>query len=109
MPIFEKCYERKKPTLQIRIIKIIAVEGESSKRKLQDSVNAHYPDVSDAVDSLKKAKIIEQSRIDFGKGRRAERYYKLTKRGLEAVIDEFSDPEIFWNAIISYCRLNEHH
>lgn len=108
MPIFEKWYKRKKPTLQIRILKIIAREGESSKIKLQESVNAHYPDVSDAVESLKKERIIEQSRVDFAKGRRPEIYYKLTKRGLEAVINEFSDPEIFWSTIISYCILNKY-
>lgn len=107
MPIFEKWYGRKKPTLQIRILKIIAKEGESSKRKLQESVNAHYPDISDAVESLKKERIIEQSRADFAKGRRAEIYYKLTERGLEIIIDEFSDPDIFWQAIISYCELSK--
>ena len=107
MPIFEKWYQRKKPTLQIRILKIIALEGESSKRKLQDSVNAHYPDISDAVESLKKGRIIKQSRADFGKGRRAEIYYKLTDRGLEAIIDEFPDTETFWKSMISYCSLSE--
>lgn len=54
MPIFEKWYERKKPTLQIKVLRSIAFEGESSKRKLQVYLNAHYPDISDAVKSLKK-------------------------------------------------------
>lgn len=70
-------------------------------------MGAHYPDISDAVDSLKKGRIIEISHTVF-KSRRAEIYYKLTKRGLEAIIDEFSDAKIFWKAIISYCKLSKH-
>ena len=70
-------------------------------------VNAHYPDVSDAVDSLKKGMIIKQSRVDFGKGRRAEIYYKLTDKGLEAIIDEFPDAETFWKSMIPHCSLSE--
>ena len=57
MPIFEKWYERKKPTLQIKVLRSIAFEVESSKRKLQVYLNAHYPDISDAVKSLKKGAV----------------------------------------------------
>jgi len=106
MPIFKKWYSRKKPTLQIEILRNIALEGESSKSKLRDDLDAHYPDISDAIESLKKEKIIEQSHVDF-KSKRPEKYYKLTNRGLEVIIDEFSDPEIFWKAIISYCELSK--
>jgi DNA-binding MarR family transcriptional regulator len=105
MPIFKKWYPRKKPTLQIEILRSIAIVGESSKRRLQDDLGAHYPDISDAIESLKKENIIEQSHVDF-KSKRHEIYYKLTNRGLEAIIDEFSEPEIFWKAIISYYELS---
>jgi hypothetical protein len=108
LPTFEKWYGYKKPVLQIRILERIALEGELSKRKLQEQLDAHYPDISDAVESLKKGEIIKQSRADFARGRRAEIYYKLTKRGLEVIVDEFSDPEIFWKAMISYCELSKH-
>jgi len=107
MPTFEKWYRRKRPTLQVKILENIALWGELSKRKLQDKIGAHYSDISDAVDALKGGKIIKRSRLDSDKGRRAEIYYKLTKRGLEASIDEFADPEIFWKAVISYCKLSK--
>ncbi len=106
MPIFRRWYGGKKPTLQIGILRSIAIEGELSKRKLQDSLNAHYPDISDATELLKKRKIIEWSRDDH-KSRRAEHYYKLTRRGLEVIIDEFPDLEIFWKGIINYCYLSK--
>ncbi|HEY7570077.1 MAG TPA: hypothetical protein VH796_01790 [Nitrososphaeraceae archaeon] len=106
MPIFKKWYSRKRPTLQIKILRNIASEGESSKRRLEDDLDANYPDISDAIELLKKKKIIVMSRADM-KSRRAEIYYKLTKRGLEAIIDEFADPEVFWKAVISYCELSK--
>jgi DNA-binding MarR family transcriptional regulator len=107
LPIFGKWYKYKKPILQIRILKSIALEGELSKRKLQEYLDTHYSDISDAVNILQKRKIIEVSYADF-KSRRAEIYYKLTKRGLEVIVDEFSEPEIFWKAMISYCKLSKH-
>jgi DNA-binding PadR family transcriptional regulator len=107
LPILKKWYKHKKPTLQIRILKEIALEGESSKIGLQKILETYYPDISDAVEILKKLEIIEKSRVDR-KSRRPEQYYKLTKTGLEAVLDEFSDAEIFWRAMISYCELSKH-
>ena len=56
--------ERNLP-FKFEILKGIAFEGESSKIKLQDYLNAHYPDISDAIELLKKRKIIERSREDL--------------------------------------------
>lgn len=106
LPIFKKWYKHRKPTLQIKILKEIVLEGESSKIGLKKILETHYSDISDAIDSLKKEKIIKQSRVNF-KSKNPEIYYKLTNRGLEVIIDEFSDPEIFWNALISYCELSK--
>ena len=53
MPTFTRWYYRKKPTLQIRILRSIAVNGELSKKKIQKRLRTNYPDVSDAVDALK--------------------------------------------------------
>jgi DNA-binding PadR family transcriptional regulator len=106
MPMFKTWYEGKRPVLQIKILKVIALDGESSKKRLQVDLDTHYSDIFDAVEILKKKQIIEEYRVDK-RSRRPEQYYKLTKRGLEIVIDEFSDPEIFWKGIIFYCELSK--
>jgi DNA-binding MarR family transcriptional regulator len=61
MPTFKRWYNRKKPTLQIRILNRVAVNGEMSKKKLKKHLKANYPDVSDAVDALKHKELIVYS------------------------------------------------
>jgi len=115
MPISEekKWYQEagiKKPHLQIKILRCIGLEGQLSKRMAEKITMSDYSDVSNAIDSLKKRRIIKINSFAM-KGRRDKRYFALTEKGLKAFIDEsyFShkpSSEEFWKAIIWYCMLN---
>lgn len=106
MPTFTRWYYRKKPTLQIRILRSIAVNGELSKKKIQKRLRTNYPDVSDAVDALKYKELIVHSSSNF-KSPRPELFYKITAKGFEAFIDEDPSAEDFWAAIIWFCKLKK--
>ena len=107
MPISKKnWYPRKRPTLQIKILRAIRLEGQLSKRMAEVCTRSDYSDVSDAIDKLLRRKRIKISSPGIA-GRRDKRYYGLTGKGLEAFVDETTSPEEFWKAIIWYCRLSE--
>jgi hypothetical protein len=99
----------KKPLLQIKILRYIGLEGQLSKRMAQIKTGSDYSDVSNAIDSLLKRRMIRISSPAIA-GRRDKRYYALTGKGLEAFIDESASPssssEEFWKAIIWYYMLN---
>jgi hypothetical protein len=75
----------------------------------QIKTGSDYSDVSNAIDSLLKRRMIRISSPAIA-GRRDKRYYALTSKGLEAFIDESASPssssEEFWKAIIWYSMLN---
>ena len=103
----------KKPLLQIRILRCIALEGQLSKKMTETKTGSDYSDVSNAIDSLvARTKMIRISSPAIA-GRRDKRYYALTAKGLEAFIEEIasqsSSTEEFWKAIIWYCILNPKH
>jgi hypothetical protein len=107
MPIFRnRWYSRKKPTLQIKILKSIVLNGQLSKRKASDILHAQYPDVSDAIEALLERKLIKKSYIDF-KSRRAEKYYTLTVNGLKALLEEDLTPKEFWSTMIMLCSISK--
>jgi len=86
-PIFEKWYSSKKPpSLQIKILKLITLQGELSKTKASKDLDSNYPDVSDAMDALaaKDKQFIKLSR-ETGR-RRPEKFYKITEKGLRALL-----------------------
>jgi hypothetical protein len=100
----------KKPLLQIRILRCIALEGQLSKKMTKLKTGSDYSDVSNSIDSLlRRTKMIRISSPAIA-GRRDKRYYALTGKGLEAFIEEISSQssstEEFWKAIIWYCILN---
>ena len=107
MPISKKnWYPRKRPTLQIKILRAIGLEGQLSKRMAEVCTRSDYSDVSDAIDKLLRRKRIKISSPGIA-GRRDKRYYGLTGKGLEAFVDETTSPEEFWKAIIWYFCLSE--
>jgi DNA-binding PadR family transcriptional regulator len=107
MPIFrDKWYSRKKPTLQIKILKSIVLNGQLSKRKASDMLDAYYSDVSDAIKALLERKLIKKSHIDF-KSRRAEKYYTLTVNGLKALLEEDLTPKEFWSTMMRLCSISK--
>src|SRR5437870_10226623 len=104
MPIFSVWYKGKQPVFQIKVLKCIAIHGQLSKKKITELLSANYPDVSDAVKALCEYSLIVFSYSDFS-SRRAQRYYKITARGLDALIKEDPTPTEFWRAIIWFCKI----
>src|SRR4051795_5609852 len=115
MPIFEAkrrgWYQDagiKKPFLQIKILKHIALEGQLSKNMAKERTGSDYSDVSNAIDSLLERKMIKISSLGM-KERKDRKYYALTEKGLEAFLNDNYlsskkyTTEDFWKAIISYC------
>jgi hypothetical protein len=103
----EKWYDgRRKPKLQIKILENIALSGDLSKAKARDLLKQHhYPEISQAFDSLEKKGMIKFSRGEPGRGRK-ERFYKITEEGIISLLGENPQPHLFWQAVIKYCQLS---
>jgi len=116
MPIFDARTRRrwyqaagiKKPPLQIKILKHIALEGQLSKNMAKEITGSDYSDVSNAIDSLFQRKMIKISSLRMER-RKDRKYYALTEKGLEAFLNDNYlsskkyTTEEFWKAIIWYC------
>src|SRR5215831_16072929 len=100
-----KWYHGKTPILQIKILKAIATEGLLSKKMAKDLTGSHYPDVSDAIERLYKDGLILIS--EFRGNKRDKRFFQLSRKGLESLIDTSPSPEEFWKALLWYCRLRK--
>ena len=103
----ENWYRRKRPELQFRIIKAIALSGHSSNNKLTRKLKVSHPVISAALNSLKTAKLIEYSHSEVhihSKGR-SEIYYSLTEKGWKEFISEIPIPKEFCVAILNTYRI----
>jgi hypothetical protein len=108
MPISNKWYPRKRPTLQIDILKSIALNGMLSKRSAKDEFPCKYPTISDAFKGLSERKLIKKTETSDLRSRiRGEIFYKLSPTGLDAFIKEIPSPEEFWTAMIWFCGLSK--
>jgi hypothetical protein len=110
MPISapSKWYPRKAPTLQIKILNLIATEGQVSKTMAKELTGSHYPDVSNAIDELMKKKFIESNLTVFLHPKsRHMRFFQLTHNGIQAFIDGKPSPAEFWKTIYLFCKLSE--
>ena len=102
-----KWYKRKKPHLQIGILKSIASSGLASQKEITSQFGYKPSTISDAFKIMENAKLIRWANVpEFKKGVRRERFYKLSPKGLSVVIDENPSPQEFWMAMIWYCSLN---
>ena len=102
-----KWYKRKKPHLQIGILKSIASSGLASQKEITSQFGYKPSTISDAFKIMENAKLIRWANVpEFKKGVRRERFYKLSAKGLSVLIDENPSPQEFWMAMIWYCRLN---
>ena len=119
-PISGKWYSSKKlPTLQIKILKLITLQGEVSKTRASKVLGSNYSDVSDAMDALaaNDRQFIKRSR-ETGR-RRPEKFYKITENGLRALFAFDMPPDDFWRLMIllsicnkqpiSYEELNDYY
>jgi hypothetical protein len=109
MPISDrpKWYDRKPPTLQIRIFNEIATGKPLSKKMATKITGSHYSDVSDAIKNLLKKKLIVAADISFRSNNRDKVFYKLSRKGLQYFIDSIPTPQDFWSALYWYCKMKE--
>ena len=102
-----KWYKRKKPHLQIGILKSIASSGLASQKEITSQFGYKPSTISDAFKIMEDVDLIRWANVpEFKKGVRRERFYKLSPKGLSVLIDENSSPQEFWMAMIWYCSLN---
>ena len=107
MPIVHKFYDRKPPTLQIHILKLIADDGMCTRPILVKRTKSHYADVHNACKTLEKKELIEPSH-KVTDDLRSRNFFKLTGKGLITLIemDDFG-PFRFWGALLSFCLSNK--
>ena len=103
-----KWHPRKEPSLQIRILKHIALKGTLSQNDATKLFERSHSTISEALNIMrKKRSLIEfATPPDFKSGERHRKYYKLTADGLIAFIDQNPIPYEFWVALMWHCNLN---
>jgi hypothetical protein len=114
MPKSSRWYTRKKPHLQIKILKSIALVGRLSQKEATLQFHCKPSTISEAIKIMEtKRKLIAQTDApelnnfkNLKSGMRLIKFYKLSKKGLLAFIDENPSPHGFWVAMMHYCSLN---
>lgn len=103
-------YQRKKPLLQINILRFIASSGQASQKQIIHEFQCKPSTISEAFKILKKRKLIwEAKNLELKSAIRREKFYKLSPIGLANFIDEIPSPHEFWAMMIWYCHLNPNH
>jgi len=100
----ERWHPRKRPTLQIQILKHIAMKGQSSQIDVSVKFGCKPSTISDAFKILKQRGLIIKSikPPDLKSGVRRRKSYKLSDKGLTVFISENPSPYEFWIAIAWY-------
>src|SRR5437867_13118099 len=86
--------KKRKPLIQLRILKTLAIQGQLSKMDTEDffknhaeistKTRPHYPEISDAYDALLHKELVER----LGKSEAKGRPYRLKEKGLQVLISE---------------------
>ena len=91
-----KWYKRKKPHLQIGILKSIALSGLASQKEITSQFGYKPSTISDAFKVMEDAKLIRWANVPgLKKGIRRERFYKLSPKGLSVFKREKTIPKKF--------------
>lgn len=108
MPKLNGWYPRKKPLLQVRILKLIASTGCLSQKQATARFRCKPSTISEAFKIMEtRSKLIQRTNApQLDSGIRREKFYKLSPHGLLAFIDENPSPQEFWIAIIWYSSFN---
>jgi hypothetical protein len=107
MPKYDLLYKAKKPLLQMKILKSVALSGRLSQKEAIAEFRCKPSTISDAFKTMKERNIIERT-----KQLEREKFYKLTLEGLFRFIEENiktqnpSSPAEFWVAMNWYGFLN---
>ena len=106
----EKWYPRKEPTLQMSILKHIALKGRLLQHEAPVLFSCKPSTISEALNIMETKrrliKVDRKNRPDFKSGERQRKLYKLTSNGLIAFITGNPSPYEFWIALMWYCMLN---
>ena len=94
----------KTPSLQIRILRSVILYGKQSIKSASDILDSNKSDVYNAIQILKRRNFLEyfDGDSDRHNSRNPEKFYKITKKGLEALlyVNNLSPTE-FWKVAIS--------
>jgi DNA-binding MarR family transcriptional regulator len=111
MPKYDQLYKRKKPLLQIKILKSVALSGRLSQKEAVVEFQCKPSTISDAFKTMKNRNIIETTKhpdnlSELEERLKREKFYKLSAEGLLRFIKENPSPYEFWIAMIWYGFLN---
>ncbi|MGC2574208.1 MAG: MarR family winged helix-turn-helix transcriptional regulator, partial [Candidatus Nitrosopolaris sp.] len=111
MPNHNKPYRGKKPVLQMKILKSVALSGRLSQKKAIAEFRCKPPTISDAFKIMKERNLIEITKhpnnlSELDERLEREKFYKLCAEGLQRFIEENPSPNEFWVAMIWYGFLN---
>jgi hypothetical protein len=113
MPNLSNWYPRKDPYLQRKILKSIALNGRLSQKEAVSQFNCKPSTISEAFKILaKRRKLIHHTNApehdnlnNVKRGSTRIKFYKLSREGLLAFINENPSPEEFWRTIIWFYSL----
>jgi DNA-binding MarR family transcriptional regulator len=111
MPKYDQLYRAKRPLLQMKILKSIALSGRLSQKKAIDEFQCKGSTISDAFKIMKDRNLIEITKhpdnlSELGEKLNREKFYRLSPQGLRRFIEENPSPADFWAAIIWHGTLN---
>jgi hypothetical protein len=108
MPKYGPLYRAKRPLLQMKILRSIALNGILSQKEAATKFRCKSSTISEAFKIMtKKTRLIESTRHpDLERRLRREKFSKLSGQGLSRFIKENPSPYDFWVAMIRYGTLN---
>jgi len=101
MSIHSTLLYKQRDKIQIKILHKIAIDGKHSKKSLENTLEKHHPVIDNAVNQLVKKNLITKADGDQNAKRgQPEKFYRLSKEGIEILIDEMKIPlNEFWKML----------
>ena len=109
-------HKKKKPFLQLKILKLIGKSGKLSKgmaEKVLQKYNHHHREILESYAALEKKGLISKMKYENpGIGKtlrrgRKKRYYQITDLGISVLINEGIDAREFWMIMLYYYYYNK--
>ena len=93
---------KQRDKIQIQVLRKIATDGKHSKKSLEKTLEKYHPVIDNAVNQLFKKNLITNAGGDpNGKPGQPEKFYRLTKDGINILIDEIKITlDEFWKMLI---------
>jgi DNA-binding MarR family transcriptional regulator len=107
MPTKPRRYHKQIPKLRFQILREIALVGELSNKKLKERLEIKHPTISEPFKVLVDLGLVRVSRVKKAgrKGGRPEKYFALTKKGLEEFSNRNPTPLEFFGALLRFYNL----